>query len=339
MSLAAEDRLDRIVAGGDLSGAFFFYGDAERQRDEAARRLAEAALDPATRDFNLDVFRSADVTPESIAAALAMPPVMSARRVVLLFDAERLTPTGCSVIEDVLGRIPGDVTLIVTATIPAKSKKAFYRRLRDGAVCLEWTAPREAEIPGWIMERAERRHGVAISEDAAAALATAVGADLGVLEVELEKLAASAGDSEIDLERVRALVPNVREVNRWSWLDAVAGREYLAARRDLPALLAAPGESAVGLLVGLVDNHLYLGIAREAGADGVNAALGRAGKPYLKFKARTWTRQARRWTAGEIESALDLLLEADRQAKSGHGDVAVLDGLLLRLEALRREER
>jgi DNA polymerase III delta subunit len=131
----------------------------------------------------------------------------------------------------------------------------------------------------------------------------------------------------------------VREVNRWSWLDAVAGREYLAARRDLPALLAAPGESAVGLLNGLVDNHLFLGIAREAGAGGVTAALDRAGKPYLKFKARTWAGQARRWSAGGIESAIELLLEADRRAKTGHDDLAVLDGLLLRLEALRREEK
>lgn len=339
MSLAAEDRLDRIVARGELSGAFFFHGDAERQRDEAARRLADAALDPATRDFNLDVFRSADVAPESLAAALAMPPVMSDRRVVLLYDAERLTPTGCSVVEEVLEKIPGDVTLIVTATIPPKSKKAFYRRLRESAVSLEWTAPREAEIPGWLMERAERRHGASISADAAAALAAAVGADLGVLEAELEKLAASAGEAVIDLDRVRALVPNVREVNRWSWLDAVAGREYLRARRDLPTLLAAPGEGAVGLLIGLVESHLFLGIACEAGARGVTAALERAGKPYLKFKARAWEGQARRWTSGEVEAALELLLDADRQAKTGHDDLAVLDGLLLRLEALRRAAR
>jgi DNA polymerase III subunit delta len=336
VSLTAEDRLERIVAGGKLSGIFFFHGDAERMRDEGARRLAEAALDPATRDFNFDAFRSADVAPESLAAALAMPPVMSPRRVVLLYDAERLTPKGCAVVEGALGRLPDDVTLIVTATIPAKSKKALYRRLREGAVSLEWTAPKEAEIPGWLIERAERRHGARLEPAAAEALAAAVGADLGVLEAELEKLVASAGASPIDLARVRELVPDVREVNRWSWLDAVAGRDYLAARRTLPALLAAPDESAVGLLNGLVDNHLFLGIAHEGGAGEVTATLDRAGKPYLKFKVRAWVAQARRWSATEIDRALELLLEADRQAKTGHEDLAVLDGLLLRLESLRR---
>lgn len=336
MSLAAEDRLDRIIAGGKFSGAFFFHGDAERLRDEGARRLADAALDPATRDFNFDAFRSADVAPEMLAASLAMPPVMSPRRVVLLYDAERLTPKGCAVVEGALGRIPDDVTLIVTATIPAGSKKAFYRRLREGSVALEWTAPKEAEIPGWLIERAGRRHGSRLEPEAAEALAAAVGTDLGILEAELEKLVASAEGGAIDVERVRALVPNVREVNRWSWLDAVSGREYLAARRSLPALLAAPGEGAVGLLSGLVDNHLFLGIALEGGAGAVTAALDRVGKPYLKFKARGWAAQARRWSAAEIDSALEHLVEADRQAKTGHEDLAVLDGLLLRLESLRR---
>ena len=38
-----------------------------------------------------------------------------------------------------------------------------------------------------------------------------------------------------------------------------------------------------------------------------------------------------------LPAALELLLEADRQAKTGHGDLAVLEGLLLRLETLKRD--
>ncbi len=336
MSLAAEDRLDRIIAGETFSGAFFFHGEAERLRDDGARRLAEAATDPATRDFNLDVYRGADVAPEALAAALAMPPVMASRRVVLVYDAERLTPKGCAVVEQALSSMPPDLSLIVTATIPKGSKKAFYKRLLDGGVAIDWAAPRETEVPGWLIERAERRHGARLAVDAAEALAAAVGTDLGVLDAELEKLVAASEGEEIGLDRVRDLVPNVREVNRWGWLDAVGNREYLAARRDLGTLLAAPGETAVGLLIGLVESHLFLGIAVAGGAGKLAEALGAAGKPYLRFKARTWTAQARRWRAEDVEAALELLLEADGKAKSGHTDFAVLEDLLLRLEALRR---
>lgn len=336
MSLAAEQRFERIVAGDSLDGAFFFHGDADRLRDEAAGRLADAAVDPATRDFNLDVFRGSDVTPESLAAALAMAPVMAPRRVVVLHEAERLTPTGCRVIEETLDRFPAGLTLIVTATIPDRSKKAFYGRLKKDTTSLEWSAPRQSEVPGWLIERARDRHSVELEAAAAEALAAAVGADLGVLDSELKKLASAAPGGTVSRELVRALVPNVREIDRWNWINLVGERKYLEARSQLQQLLAMPGESAVGLLIGLVEHHLFLGIATEGGAGLVTEVLSRVGKPYLKFKARSWNAQARHWTPADVEHALRLMQEADRQAKTGHTDLAVLENLLLRLEARRR---
>jgi DNA polymerase-3 subunit delta len=336
VSLAAEKRLERIVAGQSLDGAFFFHGDADRLRDEAARRLADAAVDPTTRDFNLDVFRGSDVTPEALAASLALAPVMASRRVVVLYEAERLTPTGCKVVESTLDRFPEGLTLIVTATIPDRSKKSFYRRLKSETTALEWSAPRESEIPGWLIERAKDRYSVQLEPVAAEALSASAGADLGVLDAELAKLASAAVGDRIDRELVRSLVPNVRDIDRWIWINLVGDRKYMEARTQLPQLLSVPGESAVGLLIGLIEHHLFLGIAVEGGPGLVTETLGRIGKPYLKFKARMWAVQARNWTPEEVEHALELMREADRQAKTGHTDQAVLETLLLRLETRRR---
>lgn len=334
MSLPADQQLARIIESGDLAGAFFFHGEASRLRDEAARRLADAALDPATRDFNLDVYRGGDVTPEAIASALAMPPVMAPRRVILLYDAERLPSKVCAVVESALTKLPDDITFVVTATIPDRSKKAFYRRLKDGSTTLEWKAPRDGEIPGWLLERARDRFGVTLEPDAAQILAGAVGSDLGVLEAELEKLAgAAAGDGRIGADLVRALVPIVREVNRWEWIDDVASRRYTKARREIPSLLAGQGENAVGLLIALVEHHLLLGIAVEGGAGLVGRTLDRIGKPYLKFKTRSLGGQASGWTSREIDAALRRMLGADRRAKTGASDRACLEELLLGLEA------
>lgn len=331
MSLAAEQRLERILEQSDVSGVFFFHGEAARLRDDAARRLAECAVDPSTRDFNLDVFRGSDVTPEALASALAMPPVMAPRRVILLFDADRLTPTGRKVVEDAVGKLPSDVTFVVAAKIPDRSKAAFYRKLRSAGVDLEWKAPRDNEIPGWLIERARVRYGVELEGDAAAALADAVGAELGVLESELEKLAGAA-DGAVDLALVKALVPNTRDVNRWEWIDDVVSRRYAAARRRLTDLLATPSESAVGLLIALTEQHLLVGVAIDGGAGRVGRTLDEAGKSYLKWKARTIAGQARAWTVEEIDAALVALLDADRRAKTGATDREALDELLLRLE-------
>jgi len=333
MSLAADQQLARIIGSGNLGGAFFFYGEETRLRDEAARRLADAALEPATRDFNLDVFRGGDVTPEAIASALSMPPIMAPRRVVLLYDAERLTPKGCTAVESVLSKLPDDITLVITATIPDRSKKAFYRRLKEGSNALEWKAPREAEIPGWLLERAQARFGVSLSSEASQILAGAVGADLSLLDAELEKLAGAATDGRIEADLVKALVPVMREVNRWEWIDDVASRRYSKARGQLTSLLSASDQNAVGLLIALVEHHLLLGIAVEGGAGLVGRTLDRIGKPYLKFKSRALGGQASQWTAREIDNTLRRLLDADRRAKTGASDQACLEELLLCLEA------
>jgi DNA polymerase-3 subunit delta len=339
MSLAADQQLARIIESGNVTGAFFFHGGETRLRDEAARRLAEAALDPATRDFNFDTFRGGDVTAEAIASALAMPPIMAPRRVVLLYDAERLPPKACTAIESVLSKLPDDITFVVTATIPDRSKKAFYRRLKDGSKSLEWKTPRESEIPGWLLERAEAHFHVKLEPDAAQTLAGAVGADLGLLEAELEKLAGAAIDGRIGVDLVKALVPFVREVNRWEWIDDVASRRYAKARSQLTSLLSSSDQNAVGLLIALIEHHLLLGIAVEGGAGLVGRTLDRIGKPYLKFKSRSLGGQASLWTAWEIDSTLRRLLDADRRAKTGASDQACLEELLLGLEMDLRRSR
>lgn len=339
MSLAADRRLSSLVERGEVEGVFFFHGDAERLRDDAARALVDAAVDPATRDFNLDTYRAAEVSPEALAASLAMPPVMAPRRVVLLLGAERLTPTGCAVVEKVLDRTPPELTLVVTATVPKGSRKAFYRKMKERAVALEWAAPRDAEIPGWLIERAAERHGLALEARAAEALAAAVGADLGLLEAELEKLASTGDGSTVTVERIAELVPNVRLVNRWAWLDSVAERDYRSALAELPVLLSAPDSNAVGLINAMTEHHVLLGLAAEGGAPLVERTLGEVGKPYLKFKVRTFAGQARRWTGEEVDRALRLLRRADGRSKTTGGgrDQAVLEELLLGLQALKAE--
>lgn len=335
MALPADARLDAVLERGELDGAYFFYGDAGRLRDEAAERLIDAAVDPSTRDFNLDRFRGEDVEPDELARALAMPPMMADRRVVAVFEAQGLTGRGRRAVEEALEAASAGLTLVVAATIPDRSKASFYKVLKKQALALEWSAPKEDELPGWIRERAEGAHGLRLGTREARALASAVGPDLGRLEAELEKLATAATGDAVSLETIRRLVPDVRDVDRWGWLDDVADRSYGAALERLPRLLSEPSESAVGLLVGMVDQHVFLGLALAEGRDGVARALQEAGKPYLKWKAKIYARQARSWSGGELERALGLMRRADGQAKSGLDDRRVLEELLLSLELLR----
>ena len=221
--------MERLLKGGVRDGVYFLHGDAARLREEAARRLVEAALDPSTRDFNLDVYSGEDVEPRSLAAALAMPPMMAARRVVRLSDAQALAPTGREVVQRAAEEPPERLVFVITARIPDRSRAAFYKVLKERCTSLEWTAPRGEEIPGWLVERARDRHGVRLEGRAARAMVSAVGEDLSLLEAELEKLAASVGEGEpISPERV---VSTPSPCSSDSAAASVAGSGWTGLRR------------------------------------------------------------------------------------------------------------
>ena len=331
MARPPDDQLQQALSRGDVEGAFFLFGDAPQRRDAAARSIVHHALDPSTRELNLDRFRADDVDPDTLAAALHTPPMLGDRRVVLLTEAQELGAVAAEVVRSVLEALPDRLTFVITAGRSSGKAEKTMKEIARGCRSFEWRVPREAELPGWLLAQARGRFGYELSERAAQALADAIGPELGLLESELEKLSHAAEDGRVPLETVCRLVPNVRQINRWEWLDRVATRRYESALSTLPALLSDSRESAVGLLAAMIDQHICLGIAIEGGAGLLGNALGEAGKSYLKWKARVYAGQARGWTAEELERALHLMRDADWRSKSGVGNRAVLEELLLSL--------
>ena len=262
--------------------------------------------------------------------------MMAERRVIWVTDVQKLTPTARKVVASATEKLPADIVLVMTGTIPKGSKAAFYRDLKRRCRTQEWSAPRDAEVPGWILARARDRWGVAIAPPAANALAAAIGADLSRLDAELERLA-SLGRDEITREVIDDLIPRTKRIDRWTWLDLVCDREYARALRELDDLLTS--ESGVGLIAGLVEQHLLIGLAVEGGAGRVKKALSETGRGYLSWKANVYARQASRWRTAEIDRTIRHLHRADRLLKSGGKDRAVMSELMLTLEKERRDRR
>jgi len=297
--------------------------------------LVDAALDPATRDFNYDQFRADDASPEELAATFAMPPMMAERRVVRVLDVQKLTPTGRKVVLAATENVPADLVLIFTGTIPRGSRAAFYRDLTKRCLTVEWTSPKASELPGWILERGRERWRLELTHGAARALAAAIGEDTSRLDAELEKLS-GLDRGEVTEDVVHELIPRIRRIDRWAWLDLVSERDYVGALRELDDLLTS--ERGVGLVAGLVEQHLLVGLAMEGGVGRVKKMLAETGRGYLSWKANVYGKHARSWRVEELDRALRHLLRADRLLKSGGRDRPVLAELLLTLEGERREQ-
>ena len=304
----------QAALGPAVGGVFYLFGAEEHGKEEAARALVAAHLDPATGDFNHEVLRGSEVSVEALSSALGTPPLMADWRVVVIREAQALAASArarAMLLEAAASPPPG-LALILLCTVPDGSTAKFYKDLERAARSMEFAAPAANDVPEWLMEWTERSLKVRLGEKAARSLAQSVGNDLGLLTKELEKLATLAGDgSEITLEIVAAAGTRIPRQDRWEWLDLVGRRKFMEATVGLGILLRH-GESGVSLTLALTTHLLRIGLA----VGGARGALEASLPPRQQWLAKRYREQARRWTLPEIERALAGLATVDRMLKS-----------------------
>ena len=330
MARVTREAILRRIERGEGGGVYYLHGDEEQQKEEAAHAIVDAHLDPATRDFNLDILEGRTLDPEQLASVLSTPPMMAEWRVVVVRDAHELAKSAKQreTIEALLDSPPAGLAVVLLATVPGKSTAKFYKRLAAEAKAIEFAPLSDNDLPGWIIERA-REGGCVIDPDAARALAAAIGSNLGALSQELIKLKELAGGADVTITHVEQAVGRIARVNRWAWFDAVADCEFRRARAELPDMLQS-GESGVGLIIGIASQLLRIQLATLGGKEALEAEL----PPHQKWLSRRVLAQSKRWSANTVQAALRDLLRADRLLKSaGVDDRLIMDELLLRMEA------
>jgi DNA polymerase III subunit delta len=322
--------LARSLDGGQRGGVWFLHGDDAYLKEEATAAIVAAHLDPSTRDFNYDQLRAGDAEPDTLLSICATPPMMAEWRVVVLRDAQLLAANarGRAILESLVERSVPGLALVISAQLPERASGRIYETLKKKATSVEFTPLAAADLPGWLIARAER-DGAALESDAARALASASD-ELGVLVQELAKLIGYVGERRrITHEDVTAVVGNVPRQNRWDWFDMVGQRRFAEARAALPVLLQG-AETGVGLVIGLGTHFLRLALAAHGGERALQSKL----PPHQRWLAGRVAKQARGWRTAHLDAALDDLVRADRILKSASlDDHQVLEEMLLRMQA------
>ncbi len=342
-SADGEKALGNALKTGEFAPAYYLFGDEDYRKEEALRELVDAAVDPATRDFNFEVVRGGDVEGETLGSLLGTPPMMADRRVVVVRDVSALKKDARAALEQYLERPAPDVLLVLVAAADARADKVLSAK----ATPVELGALKPDKVPRWIARYAERHLKTTITPQAATLLQDAVGTDLGQLRVELDKLGSFvAGDEPIDENAVAAIVGVRPGETLGAFLDAVAARDAREALALLPSVLQQPKTNAVTTVMALGTQTIAIGWAQAARARGVPASrlygelfdlLKKSGSVYTGRSwgdaVGTWSRSADLWTASEVDAALDALLAADAALKETRlsSDEQLLANLVLSL--------
>jgi DNA polymerase-3 subunit delta len=349
MPVSSLKTLRDAIKHRSFDSAYCISGEDDYQKDDAVRQLIDAAVGSASRDFNLDIRRSADLDAESLQILLSTPPMMADRRVVVVRDFGALKKDTRKALDAYLQHPATDLTLILTCAAGAKPDSS----ITAAATQLEFDSLTDDRIPKWIAHRVGSELGMTISEPAVELLQAAVGNDLFQLANEIDKLASymEGLGQEITEDAVSVIVGVRRGETAVDLMDAVADQNLGRALELIPHVLAQPKSSAVSIVMGLTTQMLAISWGRARLDEGI--PKGRLGQEYFDllrdtgaYAARSWgsaaaiwTRATDRWSREGLDYALDLLLEADAALKESKvsSDEQLLATLILSLCAAEKQ--
>ena len=256
---ATSTKLLSQIQQGKLAPVYLLHGPERYARDEALQTILDAAVDPVSRAFNLDVLHADDLDVADAVSRASAYPMMGPRRAVVIKNAERLDESAVEAFLDLVRR-PQDTTVLVFTASSIDRRKRLFAELVKSAVCIEFRAPYQNQVPDWIRGRA-RALGKQIDPDAVHLLQLSAGSQPADLANEIEKLAVCVGDREsIGADDVRAVVGATKGASVFDLAEAVfsrnAGRAFTILKH-----LEDQGEQPVGAVAILIR---HVGILRKA---------------------------------------------------------------------------
>jgi DNA polymerase-3 subunit delta len=350
MSVAAQRAFHKSIRERAFAAVYYVHGDDDYLKEDAARQLIAAVVDPATRDFNLEIRRGGEIDDGSLGTLLDTPPLMAERRMVVIRDVGALKKDARAALDRYLARPSSDnVLLLITLGAGGKLDKG----LDAVALSVSFDPLTEDRIPKWIEHHATSVLRASISPGAISLLHETVGNDLPALVAELDKLASYATGGEIDESAVVAVVGARQGETMGGLLDAILDRDARRALGILQPVLMQPKTNAVTIVMALTTQTMAIAWARALRDRGTpmsqmyNELFGFLKESGGAFTGRSWgdavkawTRGVERWTSPELERALDRLLEADAALKESRlsSDEQLLATLILALcgDAQRR---
>jgi DNA polymerase-3 subunit delta len=322
MASAGEKALHAALKTRVFDPVYYLFGEDDFLKEQATRDLVDAAAEPSTRDFNLEIRRASELDAESLDSLLSTPPMLAERRVVVLRDVDKLKKGARTLLDRYLVRPAHDTVLVLVAPSGVKPDKG----LSTHATVVEYAPLTGDRLPRWVSYHAQQALGRAITPEAVTLLVEAVGGDLAQLTVELEKLASYTTET-IDEHAVADIVGVRRGESLGDLLDAVAAKDVETAIGLIPIVLQLPKTNAVSIVMALTVQTLALGFAEATLAAGgsprglfneLMALLKDTGAfPFRPWgeAVNAWAKHASRWTAAEIDAGLHALLATDAALK------------------------
>ncbi|MGD9855679.1 MAG: DNA polymerase III subunit delta [Planctomycetaceae bacterium] len=309
------------------------HGGEWQLKQSALKAVIAAVLGGDTEnDLSVTRFSGKETELRSVRDELLTVSMFADSRVVVVEEADDFISQYRDGLEEYADR-PSTRSVLVLDCKSWRKNTRLAKKVAASGFELECSELAGGQLIKWLTDRARDEHGKQLARDAAGLIVELVGNSLGLLEQELGKLAAYAGErSQITAEDVRGLVGGWKAETTWAMTNAVRDGNVGLALKCLDQLLTA-GEAPQKLLGGL--NYVFRKFAQatERTRSGVplNVALKDCGVfPRDGDAASRYLLRIGRLRAEHILSRL-LQADADLKGASRLPDRLQMERLLLDL--------
>lgn len=220
---------------GMFAPVYVLMGDESYYIDMIANYVADNALKPEEKDFNLSVVFGADVSAKQVVDMARRYPMMSERQVVVVKEAQDIR--NIDALETYL-KNPMKTTVLVwcykngTLDKRKKSNAAILAMAGKMGVVFESKKLKDWELPGFIMKYLQSRQ-VQIDNKSVQMIADHVGSDLNRLSSELDKLLLSldANNKNITPDVVEQQIGVSKDFNGFELRNAVVVKNVFKANQ------------------------------------------------------------------------------------------------------------
>jgi DNA polymerase III subunit delta len=338
-SFAPAERFVNEVQSRKLRPAYVFVGDEAFFRARCREAVLTHLIPIDMREFSLYELDLSDASVAEVLDRARTPSLMAPFQVFFVRGVKQLYGRGShddefAAIEDYVKHPNPDAVIIFIAdhiSIPADVRrmeltdKERYEKIRDtlGQYCgiVEFARVEESEAVRWVVDTGAAQ-GIKVENDAAREMVDALGGDMMMISVELEKLALYVGEKKrITLGDVETMVLAAKQRSLYELTDAISTRDRVKAMGVLEAILSTTEgeEAAIGHLYMLAKTYRQMLVISEKGVRDSRALWQVLWQGFRvpPFAAEDVIRQARRFKSRrDLTRGLRLIAKADLALRS-----------------------
>ena len=311
------DSIMKDLQAGKYAPVYYLMGDESYYIDKIADYIAEHALVPEERDFNQTIMFGSDVNASQIADAARRYPMMAERQVVIVKEAQNIKNT--EALEKYMKQ-PLQSTVLVICHKNGKidgRKREYVKAVQQAGILFESVKMREKDLPAFIESYLKQRN-VAIDAKSTQLIADAIGADLGRLTSELDKVLLSLPENnrKITPQVVEDQIGVSKDFNSFELRDAIVSRNIYKANQIINYFDKNPKAGSIYSLLPMLFNYFQnLMLAHYCPQKQSQEAVAQWLELRSPWAAKDYMTGMRNYTPLKVMQIISQLREIDAKSK------------------------